>query len=237
MTILPTLEPPMPERCSLRQAHQWAVDGIKPVPRDFEIINPDIELVIDLTTVRAIYAACLGRAINLGGELRRGAFGREQIPVERIAMVRLQGFDFSRNILSTGLLTNPKDEWRYDRVDMSTVELFGVFPPSEPTKPTTVNITDDISSAQLQRSTQLPLPSSKPVTPVGAPAKFKWDEIWFHTMAFVDEMGLPETQAALVRIVQQICAENELGEPDESTLKPKIRRLFEIFRQDEKRWS
>jgi hypothetical protein len=68
----------------------------------------------------------------------------------------------------------------------------------------------------------------------GRPAKFQWDDIWFRIMRYLHEKGFPEHQAEMVVAIQELCRDADLGEPDESTLKPKVRRLFKIWHEAEK---
>jgi len=68
----------------------------------------------------------------------------------------------------------------------------------------------------------------------GRAAKFQWDDIWFRVMRYLHEKGLPEHQAEMVVAIQELCRDADLGEPDESTLKPKVRRLFKIWHEAEK---
>jgi hypothetical protein len=67
----------------------------------------------------------------------------------------------------------------------------------------------------------------------GRPPKFQWDDIWFRVMRHLHENGFPEHQAEMVKIFQELCRNVGLGEPDESTLKPKVRRLFKIWQEGE----
>jgi hypothetical protein len=69
----------------------------------------------------------------------------------------------------------------------------------------------------------------------GRPPKFQWDDIWFRLMRHIHEKGFPERHSELVGIIQELCRDARLEEPDESTLKPKVRRLFEIWYGGEKR--
>jgi hypothetical protein len=53
-------------------------------------------------------------------------------------------------------------------------------------------------------------------------------------MRYLHEKGFPEHQAEMVVAIQELCRDADLAEPDESTLKPKVRRLFKIWHEAEK---
>src|SRR6266496_2131542 len=67
----------------------------------------------------------------------------------------------------------------------------------------------------------------------GRPKEFDWDEIWIEICRHIHDKGVPKTQAELVRAVQKICELRFEHQPSDSTLKPKIRRLFEVLGLDE----
>lgn len=62
--------------------------------------------------------------------------------------------------------------------------------------------------------------------------KYNWEEITFWVCRKLYDDGIPQTGGELVRIYQEICRERGLGEPDESTLKPRARRLLGIFKRE-----
>ena len=64
----------------------------------------------------------------------------------------------------------------------------------------------------------------------GRPQKFSWDEIWIETCRYIHYEGIPTTSASLMRHLQQ-WYENRFGEqPADSTLKPKLRKLYAALR-------
>jgi hypothetical protein len=92
------------------------------------------------------------------------------------------------------------------------------------------------SMAGWLRRGRLVLANRKPAAPSnrktrqhpcgGRPQKFLWDDIWIETCRYVHDEGLPARQAELMRYLQQWC-ENQFGEqPADSTLKPKLRKLY-----------
>ena len=67
----------------------------------------------------------------------------------------------------------------------------------------------------------------------GRPEGFLWDDIWIEICRHVHYEGLPPTVAELMRYVQQWC-ENQYGrQPGDSTLKPKLGKLYKVLRRDE----
>ncbi len=64
----------------------------------------------------------------------------------------------------------------------------------------------------------------------GRPEGFSWDDIWVETCRYIHENGLPETQAELMQHLQEWC-ENQFGkQPGDSTLKPRVGKLFRALR-------
>jgi hypothetical protein len=69
--------------------------------------------------------------------------------------------------------------------------------------------------------------------PTGRPQKFAWDDIWIEICRYNHESGVPATQAELIEHLQQWC-ENKFGDqPATSTLKLKIRKLYEALRRSD----
>lgn len=67
----------------------------------------------------------------------------------------------------------------------------------------------------------------------GRPEGFQWDDVWIETCRYIHENGVPATDAELMRHLQEWC-ENQFGkQPGDSTLKPKLRKLFRVLRWDE----
>ena len=65
----------------------------------------------------------------------------------------------------------------------------------------------------------------------GRPQKFSWEDIWIETGRFIHYEGVPPTAAGLMRHLQQWC-EDQFGEqPADSTLKPKLRKLYAALLQ------
>ena len=63
----------------------------------------------------------------------------------------------------------------------------------------------------------------------GRPQKFSWDDIWIETCRYIHYEGIPTTAAGLMRHLQQRC-ENQFGQqPADSTLKPKLRKLYAVL--------
>ena len=67
----------------------------------------------------------------------------------------------------------------------------------------------------------------------GRPEKFPWDDIWIEICRSIHDEGLPETIAELMRHVQQWCENQDIEQPGDSTLKPKLRKLYEVLKRDE----
>ena len=67
----------------------------------------------------------------------------------------------------------------------------------------------------------------------GRPEGFPWDDIWIEICRHVHYEGLPPTVAELTRYVQEWC-ENQYGkQPGDSTLRPKLGKLYQVLRRDE----
>jgi hypothetical protein len=63
----------------------------------------------------------------------------------------------------------------------------------------------------------------------GRKPKYDWDDVWIEIAYYVDLNGLPDTQADFINEVLLQCAERLGPEntPDDSTLKPKVSKLYE----------
>ena len=72
-----------------------------------------------------------------------------------------------------------------------------------------------------------------PKARTGRPEEFPWEDIWIEVCRFIHENGIPTTHAELIQYLQQWC-ENRYGrQPGDSTLKPKVRKLYGALRPDE----
>jgi hypothetical protein len=67
----------------------------------------------------------------------------------------------------------------------------------------------------------------------GRPEEFAWDDIWIEICRQIYEGGVPATAAELMRHVQGWCEIQFGKQPGDSTLKPKLRKLFVALRPDE----
>jgi hypothetical protein len=68
----------------------------------------------------------------------------------------------------------------------------------------------------------------------GRPEKFSWDEIWIETCRYIHDNGIPPTAAELMKHLQQWCENHFDKQPADSTLKPKLGKLYAVLRrQDE----
>ena len=126
------------------------------------------------------------------------------------------------------------------RVALTTILIVG-----KSGAPTTGNRDYRWSSTPDAKTCQnLPSNLSKPVLkPVAARAYyqlvprfvmalFPWDDIWIEICRHVHYEGLPPTVAELTRYVQEWC-ENQYGkQPGDSTLKPKLGKLYQVLRRD-----
>jgi hypothetical protein len=65
----------------------------------------------------------------------------------------------------------------------------------------------------------------------GAPSKYEWDDIWVELCAMIFLDGLPETQAELVQQVATWLEAQGKPVPDDSTIKKKIRPLWQRLRE------
>ncbi len=69
--------------------------------------------------------------------------------------------------------------------------------------------------------------------PTGRPQKFLWDDIWIEVCRYIYESGVPATRAELIEYLQQWC-ENKFGDqPATSTLKLKLRKLYEALQRSD----
>lgn len=64
----------------------------------------------------------------------------------------------------------------------------------------------------------------------GAPSKFDWDDIWVELCAIIFLDGLPATQAELVKCIAEWLESQGKRVPDDSTIKKKIRPLWQRLR-------
>jgi hypothetical protein len=69
--------------------------------------------------------------------------------------------------------------------------------------------------------------------PGGRPEVFPWDDIWIEICRYVHVEGLPQTIAELTRHVQEWCENQYDKQPGDSTLKPKLGKLYKALRGDE----
>jgi hypothetical protein len=118
--------------------------------------------------------------------------------------------------------------WRWvprpiELLELSTGDVIHIFNLGAPAAPTSIEDRERVGTKSPGRLNQ-----------GGRPAKFQWDDIWFRLMRYLHENGFPERQAEMVAIIQELCRNARLGEPDESTLKPKVRRLFTIWHEGER---
>ncbi|WP_373504643.1 hypothetical protein [Aestuariivirga sp.] len=68
----------------------------------------------------------------------------------------------------------------------------------------------------------------------GAPSQFDWDDIWVELCAVIYLDGLPETQAELVQHIAGWLEGKGKRVPDDSTIKKKIRPLWQRLRSEGK---
>ena len=69
----------------------------------------------------------------------------------------------------------------------------------------------------------------------GAPTTHDWDEFWIEVCCYNNSCGLPETQAQLVRTMQDWFQAEGMPTPDDSTLKKKFKRLWFKMAQEAQR--
>lgn len=67
----------------------------------------------------------------------------------------------------------------------------------------------------------------------GRPAKWDWESCWLEICRIAHNEGLPETQAALVRRLQDWFISQYSDTPAESEIKKRVRRVFYALREDE----
>lgn len=65
----------------------------------------------------------------------------------------------------------------------------------------------------------------------GAPSRYEWDDIWVELCAMIFLDGLPETQAELVQHIGSWLEAKGKPVPDDSTIKKKIRPLWQRLRE------
>ena len=63
----------------------------------------------------------------------------------------------------------------------------------------------------------------------GSPQKYDWDAFWIEVCRRVHDDGLPTTQAAMVRELQDWFDSNADVSPDPSTIKKKLTRLWKVL--------
>lgn len=66
----------------------------------------------------------------------------------------------------------------------------------------------------------------------GRPERLSWDEIWVEICGLIHDEGVPRTQAELISKIQKWYRVRFDDEPSDSTLKPKVRKLFERLQRD-----
>jgi hypothetical protein len=69
-------------------------------------------------------------------------------------------------------------------------------------------------------------PQRDAVSRGGRPNKFLWDDVWIETCRYVHYKGLPDVSAELMKYLQQWCEDQFGQQPADSTLKPKLRKLY-----------
>jgi hypothetical protein len=81
----------------------------------------------------------------------------------------------------------------------------------------------------VRPATQSEMSSSKHAG--GAPTKYDWEGALIATLKHVYDNGLPKTQAELEKVMRDWFTENNpSGGPDDSGIKPRVRRIFKAFR-------
>jgi hypothetical protein len=65
----------------------------------------------------------------------------------------------------------------------------------------------------------------------GRPDKFPWDDVWIETCRYVHHKGVPANPAELMKYLQQWCEIQFGQQPADSTLKPKLRKLYTALLQ------
>jgi len=71
----------------------------------------------------------------------------------------------------------------------------------------------------------------------GAPSRYQWDDIWVELCAMIFLDGLPETQAELVQHIARWLESRGKPVPDDSTIKKKIKPLWQRLREPMERHS
>jgi len=69
----------------------------------------------------------------------------------------------------------------------------------------------------------------------GAPSRYQWDDIWVELCAMIFLDGLPETQIELVQHIARWLEAQGKPVPDDSTIKKKIKPLWQRLRESMKR--
>lgn len=64
----------------------------------------------------------------------------------------------------------------------------------------------------------------------GAPPRFDWDSFWIEVCRLLYEEGVPRTQGEFVRQMAAWFETNEKSSPDESTIKKKLKPLWQAIR-------
>jgi hypothetical protein len=70
----------------------------------------------------------------------------------------------------------------------------------------------------------------------GRPENYPWDDIWVEICRIIHEEGVPATRAELMEKVQQWCEDHYGNQPADSTLKPKIGKLYRVLRNKDENW-
>jgi hypothetical protein len=71
-----------------------------------------------------------------------------------------------------------------------------------------------------------------PLTRRGAPSRYDWDAFWIEVCRIIYEDGVPHTQGELVAHLLKWFANHHRVQPDESTIKKKIKPLWHTIQQD-----
>lgn len=67
----------------------------------------------------------------------------------------------------------------------------------------------------------------------GRPNKFPWDDVWIEACRYIHYNGLPDVPAELMKHLQQWCEDRLDEQPSDSTLKPKLRKLYTALQQSD----
>jgi hypothetical protein len=94
-----------------------------------------------------------------------------------------------------------------------------------------------VRHAECERFEAAHQPAMRPpaARPRGAQPTHDWDAAWIETCRLLFFDGVPPSQAALIRHLQQWFAAQERKVPDESTLKRKLKPLWEMVAPEARR--